>query len=157
MSSPPGESPAALGYLPIAEWKRNSACIAAWPAHEYAWGEFLARAQTEHVAFCRALLADEGAEQLELLVPDARTEAQARAALGELAARVCFWRLPYGDVWLRDTAPIFVRGAAGLATVRFAFNGWGGKYDYPGDVGARPRPQRGRRRSSGCRRSAIRW
>ena len=42
--------------------------------------------------------------------------------------------LPYGDVWLRDTAPIFVRGAAGLATVRFTFNGWGGKYDYPGDV-----------------------
>ena len=145
MSSPPGECPAALGYLPIAEWKRNSACIAAWPAHEYAWGEFLARAQTEHVAFCRALLADEGAEQLELLVPDARTEAQARAALGELAARVCFWRLPYGDVWLRDTAPIFVRGAAGLATVRFAFNGWGGKYDYPGDVelGARMQAELG--------------
>ena len=50
MSSPPGECPAALGYLPIAEWKRNSACIAAWPAHEHAWGEFLARAQAEHFA-----------------------------------------------------------------------------------------------------------
>jgi agmatine deiminase len=139
------ESPAALGYRAVAEWKRNSACIAAWPAHEYAWGEFLARAQGEHVAFCRALLADDGAERLELLVPDAQHEAAARAALGELAARVNYWRLPYGDVWLRDTTPIFVRGAAGLATVRFAFNGWGGKYDYPGDVelGARMQSELG--------------
>jgi len=132
--STPRECPAALGYQPVAEWKRNSACIAAWPAHEYAWGEFLARAQVEHAAFCRALLADDGAEQLQLLVPDAQHEAAARAALGGLATRTSFWHMPYGDVWLRDTTPIFVRSAAGLATVRFAFNGWGGKYDYPGDV-----------------------
>jgi agmatine deiminase len=127
------ESPSALRYRPVAEWARNAACIAAWPAHEYAWGEFLQQAQVEHVAFCRELLADEGAEQLELLVPDAPAEAEARAALGALAARVHFWRMPYGDVWLRDTAPIFVRGPAGLASVRFVFNGWGGKYDYLGD------------------------
>ena len=128
------ESPSALRYRPVAEWARNAACITAWPAHEYAWGEFLQRAQVEHVAFCRALLADEGAEQLELLVPDAESEAEARAALGTLSARIHFWRMPYGDVWLRDTAPIFVRSPAGLATVRFAFNGWGDKYEYPGDL-----------------------
>jgi len=127
------DTPHSLGYRPVGEWERNSACIAAWPAHAYAWGDFLARAQAEHVAFARALLADPESEQLVLLVPDGQAQAQAQAALGVLAPRVRFWQLAYGDVWLRDTAPIFVRNAAGLASLRFAFNGWGDKYDYPGD------------------------
>jgi agmatine deiminase len=33
-------------------------------------------------------------------------------------------------VWLRDTGPVFVRGANGLESVRFAWNGWGKKYEY---------------------------
>jgi agmatine deiminase len=135
----PAESPRALGYRPVAEWERNAACLSAWPAHAYAWGEFLEPAQREFAAFCQALLADEGAERLELLVPDAPAEAEARAALGELGKAVRYVRMPYGDVWLRDTAPVFVRSATGLACVRFGFNGWGGKYRYLGDaeLGAR--------------------
>lgn len=126
-------SPAALGYRPVAEWERNAACFSAWPAHAYAWGDFLAQAKREATAFCHALLADEGAERLELLVPDEAAENDARTALRELGPRVRYRRMAYGDVWLRDTAPIFVRGARGLAGVCFEFNGWGDKYDYPGD------------------------
>jgi agmatine deiminase len=128
------QSPAALGYRAVAEWERNAACYTAWPAHEYAWGKHLAAAQREFVAFCLALFGDAGAERLELLVADDAAEADARAALGAIAERVRYHRVPYGDVWLRDTTPLFVRGARGLASVRFAFNGWGGKYDYPGDT-----------------------
>jgi agmatine deiminase len=54
-------------------------------------------------------------------------EGLAGAALGALDVR--FHRVPFGDIWLRDTAPIFVKNAAGaIAAARFAFNGWGGKY-----------------------------
>ena len=58
-------------------------------------------------------------------------EQLARGALNGLP--VTFHRVPFGDIWLRDTAPIFVERPEGLATVRFSFNGWGGKYVLDGD------------------------
>lgn len=131
------EHPSALGYRAVAEWARNTACFSAWPAHAYAWGDFLEAAQHEFVGFCDALLGEPDNEVLELLVPDADAAAAARAALGRLgrhSARVRMRALQVGDVWLRDTAPIFLRGERDLASVRFVFNGWGGKYAYLGDA-----------------------
>jgi len=127
-------TPRAHGYGAVGEWERNAACLSAWPTHEYAWGTFLLEAQREFAGFCQALLADPDNEPLQLLVADAAAEGQARAALATFGDRVRYLRVPYGDVWLRDTAPIFVRSAAGLGCVRFGSNGWGGKYPYPGDA-----------------------
>lgn len=72
-------------------------------------------------------------ERVELLVPDADAETDVRNRLGPAAAGVRFHRAHYGDVWLRDTGPVFVDGDAGMAAVCFEWDGWGGKYLMPGD------------------------
>jgi agmatine deiminase len=58
----------------------------------------------------------------------------AREAMPDAAVEL--HRVPFGDIWLRDTAPIFLTNAdAGLASVCFRFNGWGGKYVLEHDDG----------------------
>ena len=128
-----GPSPRAAGYRMPAEWARHRTCYTAWPAHEYAWGPHLAAAQREFAEFVRAFAGHSAQESLSILVA-AEHLAQARAALPELAERVLFVDVPCGDIWLRDTGPLFVRGPAGIASVRFRWNGWGEKYRYPHDA-----------------------
>ncbi|NWJ41338.1 MAG: agmatine deiminase family protein [Geothrix sp.] len=116
-----------------AEWDRHSACWLAWPSHGHLWRSNLAPAQAEFAALCVAI-AEDGGEAIELLVQDDAAEAEARAALAPVLANVRFHRVPVGDIWLRDTAPIFVKDAArALHAACFRFNGWGGKYELPGD------------------------
>lgn len=116
-----------------AEWEFHRACWLAWPAHGHLWQENLAPAQAEWTALCRAI-AEEGGEALEILVQDTGAEAQARAALAPVADRIRFHQVPVGDIWLRDTAPIFVKdGEGALQAACFGFNGWGGKYRLPDD------------------------
>jgi agmatine deiminase len=116
-----------------AEWDRHSACWLAWPSHGHLWRENLAPAQAEWAALCRAI-AEEGGEALDILVQDAAAEAEAGAALAPVIGQVRFHQVPVGDIWLRDTAPIFVKNAAGaLQAACFGFNGWGRKYLLPDD------------------------
>lgn len=116
-----------------AEWDRHAACWLAWPGHGHLWREHLAPAQAEWAALCRAI-AEEGGETLDVLVQDAAAEAAARAALAPVIGQVRFHWAPVGDIWLRDTAPIFVKdGAGALAAACFRFNGWGQKYVLPED------------------------
>jgi agmatine deiminase len=117
-------TPTAAGFRMPAEWGLHDATWVAWPSHEDLWQEGLAPARAAFVDLVAAIA--EG-ERAEVLVPDAVQESLARAALP--SANVRLHRVPFGDIWLRDTAPIFLRDEHGQrATVRFAFNGWGGKY-----------------------------
>ena len=128
-------------YMP-AEWEPHRATWLAWPSHAELWADDLEPARVEFVAFCRGIVAatearearsnEEDRERLEVLVLDEAGEREARRRLSELPVR--FHRVPFGDIWLRDTAPIFVRGDSGaLAAVTFTFNGWGEKYLLDGD------------------------
>jgi agmatine deiminase len=113
-----------------AEWTAHEATWAAWPSHADLWKENLAPARA---AFSRMLAAIAAGERVDMLVPDAEQEGVAREAIS--SPNVKFHRVPFGDIWLRDTAPIFVRSPAGdVRPVVFGFNGWGGKYVLPGDA-----------------------
>jgi agmatine deiminase len=65
------------------------------------------------------------------LVGSGEAEASARAALDRAADLI---PARYGDIWLRDTGPIFARAGSEAIALRFRTNGWGGKFDLPGDA-----------------------
>jgi len=111
----------ASGYHQPAEWSRHAATWVAWPAAADLWQENLSPAQA---AFQKLVSEIARGEKLHILVRSASEEQDARAALGAHD----YVRIPYGDIWLRDIAPIFVRKNELLASVRFGFNGWGGKF-----------------------------
>jgi agmatine deiminase len=126
-----------------AEWEPHRAVWIAWPSHDELWGEdALIDAQAEVAGLCEAIADadDEGrprGEVLEILCRTDTDERMARWRLGRSGAR--FHRALYGDIWLRDTAPIFTRragatGAPELEAHVFQFNGWGNKYLLPGDA-----------------------
>ena len=131
-------SPREAGFSQPGEWAPHAACWLAWPSHAELWEEALGPVQDAFVAFARAI-ADPGpdgtprGEKLEVLAPTPARAEEARARLAGLGARV--HEIPFGDIWMRDIAPIFVTSDAGdVAAASFAFNGWGGKYDLPGDA-----------------------
>ena len=112
-----------------AEWMRHKATWTAWPSHPELWEDNLEPARAEVAALIRAIAAG---ERVELLVANAAAEASARAMMAGLD--VGFHRQKFGDIWLRDTAPLFLSSAAGPAAAAFRFNGWGGKYVLEGDA-----------------------
>lgn len=126
-----------LGFRQPAEWDRHLAVWTAWPHLAAEWAEGLDGPRTSLAAMITAIV-DRGpqgprGERVELLCASPATEADARARLGAAAAGVRFHRAHYGDVWLRDTGPIFLTRDGDKAAACFGWNGWGGKYQMPGD------------------------
>ncbi|NMF57598.1 agmatine deiminase family protein [Pseudanabaena yagii] len=117
------ENPKTLGYAQPAEWQPHSACWLAFPSHRDLWLEYLDIVQAEFVALAKAISTS---EQLEILVLE-ETAALAKQLLGDLP--VCFHQIPFGDIWMRDMTPIYIKNADGkLGALHFQWNGWGGKY-----------------------------
>ena len=109
------------------EWAPQQAIWTAWPADAAEWNGDLKTPRREVAAMVRAL---SPTNRVRLLVNGAEAERSARAALGEAAEIV---PAKYGDIWLRDTGPLFARLREGRVALRFRTNGWGGKFDLEGD------------------------
>lgn len=109
------------------EWAPQRAIWTAWPANAAEWSGDLDTPRRDVGALVRALAKT---NNIRLLVSGTEAEASARAELGSAAEIV---RAQYGDIWLRDTGPIFARRSRGAAALRFKNNGWGGKFNLPGD------------------------
>ncbi len=117
------DTPKKLGYTQLAEWQPHKACWLAFPSHRDLWLEYLDIVQAEFVALAKAIATS---ERLEILVL-AETAALAKELLGDLPVR--FHQIPFGDIWMRDITPVYVKNTEGdLGALHFQWNGWGGKY-----------------------------
>jgi len=120
---------------PPAEWSAHSAIWTAWPADGDLWLDNLEPAQAEVAAMVRALSAagpnGKPGDSVRLLVHGPEALLSAEKAVGDVCEIVL---ARYGDIWLRDTGPIF---SSNDRCNLFIFNGWGGKYvlDHDDEIG----------------------
>lgn len=106
-----------------AEWEPHRAMWLAMPHDEEEWGPYFGDAR-DAVRKLANMIAE--SETVMLLV----SNREDRVGLHD---NIVCHDIPYGDIWLRDTGPIFVETDAGIGGVGFAFNGWGGKYLFEHD------------------------
>ncbi len=114
-----------MRQTPPAEWAEQQALFLGYPSHADLWQEDLEPARAE-VAALATQLAHSVAVKLLVCGDDA-----ARAATAAIGDKARIIDLPFGDIWLRDTGPIFLSADQ---AVHFRFNGWGGKYQLAGDT-----------------------
>ncbi|WGM32259.1 agmatine deiminase family protein [Brevundimonas sp. NIBR11] len=112
-----------------AEWAPHRAMWIGWPSHRDLWVDNLEETQGEVEALVRAL-AGPGREQVKLMVGSTEALAGAQSRFEGVAGVTVVPGL-FGDIWLRDTGPIFGEGSK--TATAFRFNGWGGKYEYEFD------------------------
>ncbi|MGH6706591.1 MAG: agmatine deiminase family protein [Sphingomicrobium sp.] len=118
-----------MTQLPRPEWAPHEAVWIGFPSAADLWEDDLTPAQAEVAAFAAAVHADGAGEQVWLVAADEAAAAEAR----RLAPFAKVIVEPFGDIWLRDTGAIVLGTGADRRAAGFGFNGWGGKYDLPGD------------------------
>ena len=115
-------------HLP-AEWAPQERLWIGFPGSPSEWPLALADAQRQAAQFASAVA--ERGQPVTLL---ARTDSDREAALALAAPSVEVRLESFGDIWVRDTGPIGIVGPnTSRALVDFDFNGWGGKFEMPGD------------------------
>ena len=116
--------------FPPPEWAPHASVWTAWPTNDEEWDGLHQKAAQEVADMVRALAAPgpEGrpGDKVKVLV-QGDAIAAANAAIGDIAEIV---ETSYGDIWLRDTGPIYLEKARAAG---FRWNGWGHKYLIPHD------------------------
>jgi agmatine deiminase len=114
---------------PPPEWAPHEAVWIGFPSDPELWLGDLKRAEREVAAFAQAVYAGGKGEKVWLVAAHEGAAESAR----ELAPFADVIVEPFGDIWLRDTGPIVTGSGPNRRAQGFGFNGWGGKYDLPGD------------------------
>jgi agmatine deiminase len=118
------------GFRQPPEWALHQSVWIGFPSHADLWLEDLEPARHEVVAFARAVRAGGAGERVILVAADDEAVTAAREMAGPDVEIV---KEPFGDIWLRDTGPIMLKGGKDRSAASFRFNGWGGKYELEGD------------------------
>jgi len=114
---------------PLPEWAPHEAVWIGFPSDPELWLADLKQAEREVAAFAAAVHADGKGEEVRMVAAheDSATAARRLAPFAKVIVE------PFGDIWLRDTGPIICGSDTQRRAAGFGFNGWGGKYDLPGD------------------------
>jgi agmatine deiminase len=116
-------------YMRPAEWHTGKTIWLAWPFDQSLWGDDLYAAQREFISLVHAL----SSENLVVMVPN-KDELVRMSGQIPNGPHIALKVIPYGDIWLRDTLPIFVKDEHGhTVAVIPTFNGWGNKYLFDDD------------------------
>ena len=118
-----------MSNVPRPEWAPHEAMWIGFPSAADLWKDDLAPAQAEVAALAAALHADGKGEAIWLVAADDTAAAEAR----RLAPFASVIVERFGDIWLRDTGAIVLGTGEARRAQGFRFNGWGDKYDLPGD------------------------
>jgi agmatine deiminase len=114
---------------PLPEWAPHQAVWIGFPSDTELWLADLKAAQAEVAQFAKAVHAGGKGEEVWLVA----SHEDAGEAAQELAPFATVIVEPFGDIWLRDAGPILLGSGKERSAIGFRFNGWGGKYDLPGD------------------------
>ena len=115
--------------LPPPEWAPHDSVWIGFPSDPELWLGDLKAAECEVAEFAEAVHAGGKGEKVRLVAAHEGAAETARrlAPFAEVLVE------PFGDIWLRDTGPIILGVGAERRAIGFQFNGWGGKYELPGD------------------------
>ncbi|WP_254908802.1 agmatine deiminase family protein [Leucobacter sp. 7(1)] len=102
-----------------AEWEPHARTVMSWPTSRI-WAEDTPYVRADIANIARTLAESEPV--LLMASPDEAEDAARRC--GSLVEVV---PIPVDDLWARDTVPVFIENADGVAGVDFNFNGWGDK------------------------------
>lgn len=117
-------------YTMPAEWEPHSAVWLAWPYDEETFPE--GRVEKAETAYAGMIKALQDSERVNLVVLDDDMKRRACDVIGLAGAdpsAIRVFMTEYADVWLRDTAPLYVRNGSGkISLLKWVFNSWGNKF-----------------------------
>ncbi len=112
-----------------AEWEPHAATILAWPHNTETWpDEMLKRVEQVFIKFLSAVAKDEA---VWLLTADNQSLTKAGKFKKEpgISGSLRIIPVPFNDMWVRDTGPVFVFSGDQPRFLNFRFNAWGEKYE----------------------------